>query len=378
MTASNPNEQKTAALKAEIERLEHALSRAEQRYNNLFENIGDSVFVVDLASYTILNANRHAARRLGYSRDELIGMSLEDIEVIPEGGGQDASSWESSFSGTYVFECEYRHHDGYLIPVEVSSRVVEQDGNTVLQNFVRSITHRKAMEAERQQMIDDLESFDHTVAHDLKNPLSTLMGFAVLMEEAWEELSPEEVAQYLGFIASNSRRAINIVESLLVFASVRKQEEISFEALDMAAIVAEVQERFAFTIADTGAQLHLPERWETAVGYAPWVTEVWANYVSNAIKYGGTPPQIELGSEALAGGMVRFWVRDNGNGIPADELPRLFSAYRRLGEMRIQGHGLGLSIAKRIVERLGGEVGVESQEGQGSSFSFTLPAANTY
>ena len=116
-----------------------------------------------------------------------------------------------------------------------------------------------------------------------------------------------------------------------------------------------------------------------ALGYGPWIEEVWVNYLSNALKYGGspsTPPQIELGAEAQPDGLVRFWLRDHGPGIPAESQAHLFTQFTRLDQVRAQGHGLGLSIVRRIVEKLGGQVGVISQVGQGSTFFFALPGAN--
>jgi signal transduction histidine kinase len=109
------------------------------------------------------------------------------------------------------------------------------------------------------------------------------------------------------------------------------------------------------------------------LGYAPWIEEVWVNYLSNAIKYGGRPPRVELGAETQPGGLVRFWVRDNGPGIAPEAQVRLFVPFTRLDQVRAKGHGLGLSIVRRIVEKLGGQVGVISTPGQGSVFSFTLP-----
>jgi signal transduction histidine kinase len=124
------------------------------------------------------------------------------------------------------------------------------------------------------------------------------------------------------------------------------------------------------------------------MGYAPWVEEVWVNYLSNAIKYGGKPPQVELSAtlfstSCASGGemrenMVYFWVRDNGDGLTPDDQARLFTPFTRLDQIRARGHGLGLSIVRRIVEKLGGQVGVQStgEPGQGSTFFFTLPAAS--
>jgi two-component system sensor histidine kinase/response regulator len=154
--------------------------------------------------------------------------------------------------------------------------------------------------------------------------------------------------------------------------------------------VVEAQERLGDVIAQRQAQIILPERWPGASGYGPWVEEVWVNYLSNAIKYGGEPPRVELGFDesahectsadslprTFAGSHVRFWVRDNGPGLTPEEQGRLFRSFERLDQVRAKGHGLGLSIVRRIVEKLGGEVGVESEPGQGSVFWFALPKKN--
>jgi signal transduction histidine kinase len=105
---------------------------------------------------------------------------------------------------------------------------------------------------------------------------------------------------------------------------------------------------------------------------------VWVNYLNNDAKYGGrseenVPPQILVGCDAPANGIVRCWVQDNGPGIPSEQQTQLFTQFTRLHQTKVEGHGLGLSIVQRIVTRLGGQVGVESQVGQGSLFYFTLP-----
>jgi signal transduction histidine kinase len=104
-----------------------------------------------------------------------------------------------------------------------------------------------------------------------------------------------------------------------------------------------------------------------------WVEEIWINYISNAIKYGGTPPQITLGSNLQSNGTVCFWVHDNGSGITPDDQAKLFIPFSRLEQREAEGHGLGLSIVERIVNKLGGQVAVDSVPGEGTTFSFTLP-----
>lgn len=224
----------------------------------------------------------------------------------------------------------------------------------------------------------ELDAFAHTVAHDLKTPLTILIGFSDLLGQRVPRWSPEQVSEATDRISRAGRKMTDIIHELLLLASVRKIEEITMALLDMAAIVAEVQARLAGMFAEYEGTLTLPETWPVAIGYAPWIEEVWANYISNALKYGGTPPQVVLGAERVqieGAAQVRFWVKDNGPGLTEAEQAQLFTQFTRLHTARTAGHGLGLSIVQRIVAKLGGAVGVASAPGAGSRFYFTLPAA---
>jgi signal transduction histidine kinase len=177
-------------------------------------------------------------------------------------------------------------------------------------------------------------------------------------------------------LVRNGFKISNILDELLLLAGVRKTH-VPLAPLDMGNIVAEARQRLTYEIEQYQAEIILPAAWPAALGYAPWIEEVWVNYLSNGCKYGGKPPRLELGGEVQADGKVRFWVRDNGNGIAPEDQVRLFTPFTRLDQVRAKGHGLGLSIVRRIVEKLGGQVGVESDgvQGHGSVFSFRLPAA---
>jgi signal transduction histidine kinase len=131
-------------------------------------------------------------------------------------------------------------------------------------------------------------------------------------------------------------------------------------------------------IMEQQAKVILPPVWPDALGYGPWIEEVWANFLSNALKYGGRPPCVELGASARSDGMLRFWMRDNGPGIPPEARTQLFTQGNPLRRLSVSGQGLGLPLVHNIVEKLGGEVGVESETGRGSLFFFTLPAAAEY
>jgi PAS domain S-box-containing protein len=226
---------------------------------------------------------------------------------------------------------------------------------------------------------EELDAFAHTVAHDLKSPLGVIMGYSSVLERVLDlpdggDMPGSELALYLRRIAQTARKMNNIIEELLLLSALR-QPEVFIGPVDSAEVVAAAQQRLALMIDQAGATITAADDWPLAFGYAPWLEEVWVNCLSNAIKYGGSPPCVELGAAAQADGTVRFWVRDNGPGIPPEVQARLFTPHTRFHETRATGHGLGLSIVRRIIERLGGRVGVESQPGQGSVFSFTLPGA---
>ncbi len=231
----------------------------------------------------------------------------------------------------------------------------------------------------------ELDAFAHTVAHDLKNPVGSIVGYADVLAQEYSTMPDKMVRTFLRTIARNSRKIGTIIDDLLLLSSVRHTEEIETHPLDMGRIVAEARGRLLHLIEELHGEIVLPERWPVAVGYAPWVEEVWTNYISNALKYGGRPPRVKLGATILKdatsadgtpSSSIRFWVHDNGPGLSSAEQARLFTPFERLHQAEVKGHGLGLSIVQRIVQRLGGEAGVESagMPGGGTTFFFTLPA----
>lgn len=227
---------------------------------------------------------------------------------------------------------------------------------------------------ERERYIADLDAFAHTVAHDLKSPLGIIAGYSEMMIEDFEHLDAAAQQSILQTIWKTSRKMIRIVDDLLILAQIQRQI-VTLEPLDMAVIWHDAVTRLALEIEMRQATIHPPERWPIVLGYASWIEEVWVNYLSNALKYGGQPPVIRAGATLTENDQVRFWIQDNGPGLDETAQARLFQDFSRLNTQQSKGYGLGLSIVKRIVERLGGTVGVSSTPGQGSTFSFTLPLA---
>ncbi|MCB9421109.1 MAG: GAF domain-containing sensor histidine kinase [Ardenticatenaceae bacterium] len=257
-----------------------------------------------------------------------------------------------------------------------------QTAEAVAAAFGIAINNAQLVESLHKQTIDleerneDLDAFAHSVAHDLQNPLSRIVGFAELLKFKYEDLSTKDRQYVADSLRTDATKMSSIIQELLLLASVRKTE-IPIKPLSMQEVVNHALARISHLVKQYNAELILPEQWHNAMGYGPWVEEVWENYVSNALKYGGQPPRVELGSTPLRNGTVRFWVKDNGQGFSVEEQSQLFVPFSKLEKKSQNGNGkssgLGLSIVRRIIEKLGGRVNATSIEGQGSVFSFTLP-----
>jgi two-component system, sensor histidine kinase and response regulator len=270
----------------------------------------------------------------------------------------------------FKFEQEILHRH-YNLKIELTPIYLPVQGFAGCSLVIKDITAQKQLE----DTIAELDAYAHTVAHDLKNPLGVICGYADFIELKFgSDLAPN-VQKRLQKISQTSRKMAEIVDVLLLLASVRNQADVELTALNMGKIIQSALERFGNSLAQAKAQIIMPDNWLTVCGYAPWVEEIWVNYISNALKYGGTPPVLEFGFDEQDS-EVRFWLKDNGNGISDAELANLFTEFTRLGRhTSSEGHGLGLSIVQRIAHKLGGSVGAESTAEEGSLFYFTLPYA---
>ena len=234
----------------------------------------------------------------------------------------------------------------------------------------------RAAELESQNLA--LNDFAHTVAHQIQGLLSHMVGYASLIDSHYQEQLSEQTKLAVDQIMQSGYKMNNVITELLFLASMRS-ETVQVNELDNKRILAEVMKRLRYQIRETQAQINLPNSWPSAVGYAPWIEEVWLNYMSNGLKYGsngGLPPVLQLGATREGNGMIRFWLSDKGPGISQIDQKRLFKPHTRVTSKKIRGEGLGLSICWRIIKKCGGEVGVDSNEGSGSCFWFTLPEKN--
>lgn len=249
----------------------------------------------------------------------------------------------------------------------------------------------RELNQELSRVNEDLDAFSHTVAHDLKHFLGPILGFAEVLSDDYGKVSVKQARTHLGFIAQSARDMNNVIEGLLLLAHVRKGD-VTLKPMEMKQAVDEALRRLEHMAEQYQVTIEQPPTWPVVMGHMSWVVEVWINYLSNAMKYGGDAPQIELGwqmvdhtdevspnageedkDDVLAEAPeIEFWVRDRGPGISEERLARIFSSFSTPNQAQVRGHGLGLSIVKRIVDKLGGDVYVESEVGCGSKFGFTL------
>ncbi|OQA22192.1 MAG: Sensor histidine kinase TmoS [Chloroflexi bacterium ADurb.Bin360] len=381
--------------------VEQKLHESETRFRTLFEMMGQGV-VFQNAQGEIVAANPAAQKILGLSLEQLQGRTSFDPRwhAIHEDGAEfpgdshpamvalrDGKEMSDVMMGVWHPKEEaYRWILVHAVPLFAPGAEQPREVFTSFEDITALCKAQEELQLKNRELSlrnDELDAFAHMVAHELKNPVGLIVGYSDFLLEEYEGLSAASINDMLQNISRYGFKLNTIIDELLLLASVRKQK-VTTEPLDMAALTLEARQRVGGALKGRLVNFSTPETWPVALGYAPWVEEVWANYLSNAIKYGmppselEKPAQIELGATDLSNGMIRFWVRDEGRGLTPDQAACLFTPFTRLHlTLGTTGHGLGLSIVRMIIESLGGQVGVESVSGQGSTFFFTLPAART-
>ncbi len=344
--------------------------------SKLIDTMPDAMVVLDDRA-RLVDLNRAAEMIVGQPTATVIGLSAVQLFYFqPQLVCQLNTTTEAQIEMAVALNGAVQHYD-----LRISPLTDKQDQITGHVLIWREITARKKAEEalrhsnqELQARNADLDAFSHMVAHDLKNPATAINGLADLMTDS--RLTPEQHAEHIDNIKQISVKMNSIIDELMLLAGLRKAN-VQMESMDMAEIMAKVESRLAWLICKLNGRLHHAENWPSALGYAPWVEEALVNYVSNALKYGGQPPYVEVGATQLPDKRIRFWVRDNGPGLTPEQQAKLFTEFERLEQMRATGHGLGLSIVRRIAEKMDGEYGVESTAvpGEGCTFYFTLPGS---
>jgi signal transduction histidine kinase/predicted negative regulator of RcsB-dependent stress response len=321
--------------------------------------------------------------------------SLNQALALAEQSGSDEIRASCQKALSHAYECAgnveaaFSHFKMYQSILEEMLRVDSRDKFRLLQvlhrteNALREAKMSRKRSEELEEQNAELDAFSHTVAHDLRNPLGGILNLVDSLDQGWESIPPTVRSEMLQSAGEAARRSLNIMDGLLLLANVRSTEDMELESVDLEVSLDDAWELLQHLVTETGAVLEKdPSPWPRARGFQPWLVEVWLNYLSNAMIHGGHPPLMKAGWKR-EGEEVLFYVSDNGPGLSQDERRMLFLPFEKLHQVRSKGHGLGLSIVKRIITRIGGTVGVESPawggaEGPspGSTFFFTLPAAS--
>jgi PAS domain S-box-containing protein len=351
--------------------------------NKLIDILPDAILIVD-KSLRVADFNPALRGIVDPDKKTILGQKAEDIfphreqlihEIIQHDEFQTQISREIN-GVTRYFDLQAsslldqkKQQTGHLVVLKDITRHVEAE-EKIKEANIRLISEIQ----EKEKLIADLDAFSHTVAHDLKNMLGSIVSASHLIKSGFDEISKDDLLEINDLIAQSATKTMHITRELLTLASVR-QQEIKPVPVNMLKVINDAVGRLKEMTREKNAQLLVARSWPEVWGYETWLEEVWINYISNALKYGGTPPVIEIGYETLPENVVKFWIKDNGRGLSSEEMDVLFNKFTRLDTLRAEGHGLGLSIVKRIVEKLGGEVGVESRNinGDGCKFYFILP-----
>ncbi len=259
----------------------------------------------------------------------------------------------------------------------------DRKGNLTARIIVlRDITRLKKAEETIRHYADELEArnseldaYNHSIAHDLKTPLTSVVGFAeFIMQVDGKNLSPQ-TREYMEYIQRSSSKMTQMVNDMLTLAKIRDIND-SLTTIAVNPVVEAAVERFRQDIAARAIRVEIMPDMPRVLGHSLWLEEVFANLLSNAIKYiGKDNPAPFIAIRGIRHEThVRFEVQDNGLGIDQHDRARLFRLFTRFHEEEASGLGRGLAIFLRIVKRLGGYGGLESEPGKGSTFWFTIPA----
>lgn len=376
-------ETRTHQLQASQEELRH---RAEQ--TRLIVDTAQEAFVGMDADGLIVDWNPEAETTFGWSRNEVIGQLLAETIVPPQHRKthrDGLARFLATGAGPLLnkrIEITALHRGGREFPIEMTITTLRKGESHLFHAFLHDITERKTAEKELTDMTAelarsnrDLEEFASILSHDLSAPIRAVATFCGLLQTGCREQLGDEADEYLQGAIEGAKRMHRLIGDLLVFARVTRHSKAR-TAVDCDAVLRDVLANLQVAIKETHATV-TSDPLPTVTADETQLMQLFQNLIGNAIKYcRNRRPVVHVGIRE-ENGVWLFSVRDNGIGINPGEAEWIFQVFHRLhpDETEYSGTGIGLAICKRIVERHGGRIWVESEPGAGCTFYFTLPKA---
>ncbi|MEN6516741.1 MAG: PAS domain S-box protein [Methanospirillum sp.] len=407
----------------ERKKAEEAIRRANAYNRSLIEASLDPLVTIN-PDGTISDVNEATIRVTGVPRDGLIGTNFSEYFTEPE---RAKAGYEQVFHDGSVtdYELEIRHRDGRITPVLYNAAVYRDESGGIAGIFAaaRDVTERKRAEAalltaynelddrvkertadlveatrslereitghkatasaleERSRELarsnEELQQFAYIASHDLQEPLRAISGFTELLERRYKGELDERADRYINFIVDGTRQMQQVIQDLLAYSRVQTKAH-EFDLIDTNRALDQALLNLRVSIRDRHAHVAVEDRLPEIFADGIQITQVFQNLIGNALKFQkpGAVPEIRI-STVREGGDWVFSVADNGIGIDARHLDRIFMLFQRLhAKGEYDGTGIGLAICKRIVERHGGSIAVQSTPGLGSTFTFSIPTRN--
>ena len=374
-------------------RSEEALGRSEERYRLLIENAREYAILMLDPKGNITTWNTGAERIFGYSEAEIIGRPAA-ILFTEEDRDWGALENEMRIAATGEHAADERWHlrkDGTRFWASGVMEALDAEGNTVhgFVKVLRDNTERKHAEQqllanERHLVVTNealstanasLQQFAYAASHDLREPLRTITSYIRILIDAGQRGRKDDAEKAARFITEAASRMSNLLTDLLNYTQLSVSEkEVTLEPVDLSAVVDDVIKNLGSTIEQSGALIER-DSLPIVCGQEANFVQLFQNLIANAIKYrSDRPPVIRISAEKL-GDEWLLSISDNGIGIDAQYYDQIFGVFKRLHGSKIPGTGIGLAICRRVVERLGGRIWVESEVDKGSTFKMTIPAS---
>jgi PAS domain S-box-containing protein len=370
--------------------VDEALRESELSYRRLFEAAQDGILILDVETGRITDVNPFLVKLLGFPRVEMIGKTVGELSPFRDLVSNQAMLERLQEHGYVRYEnLPLETIDGRHIAVEFVSNVYQAGDKKVIQCNVRDITERKKAELQVNQelerrvvertaslrdAINQMEQFSYTVSHDLRAPLRAMQGYSNALIEDFSSEMGDEARNYLHRIADNATRLEKMISDILTFTRVSRESPL-LTKISLHKLVQDVINHYP-GLKSPQAEIEI-EVQHDVLAHESGLMQALSNLLGNAVKFvePGVIPKILIRSE-VRGPDVRLWVEDNGIGISPEYQHRLFGMFERvLPDAQYEGTGVGLAITRKVIERMGGHAGMESDGKSGSKFWIQLVRA---